>query len=175
MFNIQRLMFAEVNKLDTFHDLTDLLIKSRFPSLERLCIHTMKETYGDTLEGMKFNTEEFLKALLKNSPFLKSMHFLGYNVWDISNEFLFQVIKNSNVYVNFGKVRIDYDYKVGLILSDKYKRNTRQSSMEQYLLDHDISVFDKYQKMKAEFAVWFEEKSNWKSFDCMKTLHGNNF
>ena len=118
---------------------------------------------------------KFVESLLNNSPFLKSIHFLGYNVWDVSNEFLFQVIKNSNVYVNFGKIEIAYDYKVGLILSDRYKRNVRQLSLEQYLLDHDISVFDKYQKMKAEFSVWFEEKSNWKSFGCMKALHENNF
>ena len=153
MFNMKRLMFARVNRPKTFQDIYDLLNETRFPLLERLCIQTVKETYGENLEGIKFKTEKFVESLLKNSPFLKSIHFLGYNVWDVSNEFLFQVIKNSNVYVNFGKIEIAYDYKVGLILSDRYKRNARQLSLEQYLLDHDISVFDKYQKMKAEFSV----------------------
>ena len=171
MLIIKRLMFARVNMPKTFHDITDLLKKGRFPLLERLCIQTVNEKYGENLEGIKFKTGEFLESLLKNSPFLKSIHFLGYNVWDVSNEFLFKIIKNTNIYINFGKVTIDYDCKVGLILSDKYKRNARQLSMEQYLLDHDISVFDKYQKMKADFSIWFEEKSNWKSFGCMKALH----
>ena len=87
---------------------------------------------------------------------------------------LLQIIKDSNVYINFGKIKIAYDYKDGLVLSAKKKNQKRQLSLEQYLLDHDMSVFNKYQKMKDDFYIWFKEISNWHSFDCINELYKEN-
>ena len=111
---------------------------------------------------------------------MKSVHLLTkyseneHVIWNISNEQLFQIIKESNVYINFGKIKIAYDYKDGLVLSAKRKNQKRQLSLEQYLLDLDMSVFNKYQKMKVEFSLWFKERSNWHSLDCMNELHKEN-
>ena len=48
--------------------------------------------------------------MLEKSPSLISIHFLGryfkHDFWNISNELLFQIIKDSNVYINFGRVKI---------------------------------------------------------------------
>ena len=119
--------------------------------------------------------------MLEKSPSLKSIHLLikysenEHVIWNISNEQLFQIIKESNVYINFGKIKIAYDYKDGLVLSAKKKNQKRQLSLEQYLLDHDMSVFNKYQQMKDEFSIWFKERSNWHSFGSMNELYKEDF
>ena len=145
--------------------------------LERLCIEEVKHN-GENIEQVQLFSDTSLKSFLEKSPSLKSIHFLGKNfdhdIWNISNKLLFQIIKDSNIYINFGKVKIGYDYKAGVVLSAQDKKQIKQLSLERYLLDHDVSVFNKYQKMKDEFSVWFNERSNWHSFDCMNELHKEN-
>ena len=145
--------------------------------LERLCIKVDTQS-GENIEHVQLFSNASLKSFLEKSQSLKSIHLLGRNfehdIWNISNQLLFKIIKDSNVFINFGKIRIGYDYKVGLVLSTKDKNHKRQLSLEQYLLDHDMSVFNKYQIMKDEFSVWFKERSNWHSFGCMNELHEEN-
>ena len=78
---------------------------------------------------------------------------------------MFQIINELNVYVNLGRIQINYDYKTGLDLSAEGKEQEKQLSFEKYLLERDMSAFDNYQKMKADFSVWLKERSNWNSFD----------
>ena len=170
-------MFTKGNNPERFENLIEFFNEARFPCLERLCIDEAKED-GEDIEHVKLFSDASLISMLEKSPSLKSIHFLGryfeHDIWNISNELLFQIIKDSNVYINFGKVKIGYDYKVGLVLSTKDKNHKRQLSLEQYLLDHDMSVFNKYQKMKDDFYIWFKEISNWHSFDCINELYKEN-
>ena len=165
---IKRLMFHNGEHFERFQILKNLFEKARFPLLERLCVSISKRI-GEDLDQMKIFTDESFDSFLKSSPHLKSIHLIGpmieNDVWNISNELVFNLINQSNIYVNFGKVEIGYESNIGLVLSDKLGWYNRQLSMEQYLLDHDISVFDKYQKMKADFYFWLEEGSHWDAFD----------
>ena len=174
MSKIKRLMFTKGDNPDRFECLIEFFNEARFPLLERLCIEVAKES-GQNTKHLKLFSDASLKSLLHNSPSLKSIHFLGkwfnHDIWKISNQLLFDIIKESDVYINFGKIKFSYDYKVGPVLSAKDKNQKRQLSLEQYLLDHDMSVFNKYQKMKDDFYIWFKERSNWHSFDCINELH----
>ena len=174
MCKIKRLMFTCGNK--RIEHLFESFNEARFPLLERLCIEDSHYPHENIEQGGIFS-DTSLKSLLEKSPSLKSIHLLckysenEHVIWNISNELLFQIIKESNVYINFGKIKIAYDYKDGLVLSAKKKNQKRQLSLEQYLLDHDMAVFNKYQKMKVEFSLWFKERSNWHSFESMKELY----
>ena len=167
-------MFTCGDNPERFERFIEFFNEARFPMLERLCIEEA-EQYGENIEHVKLFSDASLKSFLENSPCLKSIHFVGkyfeHDIWNISNQLLFKIIKESNVYINFGKIRIGYDYKVGLVLSTKDKNQKRQLSLEQYLLDHDMSVFNKYQKMKDDFYIWFKERSNWHSFYCINELY----
>ena len=173
MCKIKRLMFTCGNK--RIERLFDSFNEARFPLLERLCIEDSHYPHENIEQGGIFS-DTSLKSLLEKSPSLKSIHLLTkysdneHVIWNISNKLLFKVIKDSNVYINFGKIKIGYDYKVGAVLSAKDKNQKRQLSLEQYLLDHDMSVFNKYQKMKDEFSIWLMERSNWHSLYCMNKL-----
>ena len=171
---IKRLMVTCGDKPERFEHLIKFFKEARFPLLERFCIKEVNQNRED-IEHVKLFSDASLKSFLEKSQSLKSIHLLGRNfehdIWNISNKLLFQIIKESNVYINFGKIKISYDYKDGLVLSAKKKNQKRQLSLEQYLLDHDMSVFNKYQKMKAEFFLWFKERSNWHSFRSMKELY----
>ena len=177
MRNIKRLMFTNDDNFERFESLIKAFNEAKLPLLERLCIEGVEQS-GEIIGQNKLFSDASLKSLLKKSPCLKSIHLLGisfeHDIWNISNKLLFQIIRDSNVYINFGKVKIGYDYKVGAVLSAKDKNQKRQLSLEQYLLDHDMSVFNKYQKMKDDFSIWFKERSNWHSFDCMNELHKEN-
>ena len=177
MRKIKRLMFTKGDNPERFERLIEFFNEARFPLLERLCIEVAKQI-GENTRDLKLFSDASLKSLLQNSPSLKSIHFLGkwfkHDIWNISNQLLFDIIKESNIYINFGKVKIAYDYKVGAILSAKDKNQKRQLSLEQYLLDHDMSVFNKYQKMKEHFYIWFKERSNWHSFYCINELYKEN-
>ena len=177
MSKIKRLMFTKGNNPERFENLIEFFNEARFPCLERLCIDEANRNV-ENIENVTLFSDASLISMLEKSPSLISIHFLGryfeHDIWNISNELLFQIIKDSNVYINFGTVKIGYDYKVGLVLSTKDKDQKRQLSLEQYLLDHDMSVFNKYQKMKDDFYIWFKERSNWHSFDCMNELYKEN-
>ena len=166
---IKRLMFRCGENPEIFKRLIEFFNEARFPLLERLCIADI----GENVKHVKLVSDAPLKSLLQNSPALKSIHFLDfdYDIWNLSNKLLFQIIKESNVYINFGKIKIGYDYKVGLVLSAQENNQKRQLSLEQFLLDHDMTVFNKYQKMKDDFHIWFKERSNWHSFDCINELY----
>ena len=169
MSKIKRLMFRCGENPEIFKRLIEFFNEARFPLLERLCIADI----GENVKHVKLVSDAPLKSLLQNSPALKSIHFLDfdYDIWNLSNKLLFQIIKESNVYINFGKIKIGYDYKVGLVLSAQENNQKRQLSLEQFLLDHDMTVFNKYQKMKDDFHIWFKERSNWQSFDCINELY----
>ena len=177
MHKIKRLMLTWSDNPERFERLINFFNEARFPMLERLSIEEVKHN-GENIEQVQLFSDASLKSFLEKSPSLKSIHFLGINfehdIWNISNELLFQIIKDSNIFINFGKIKIAYDSKIGMVLSAKDKNQKRQLSLEQYLLDHDMSVFNKYQKMKAEFSIWFKERSNWHSFDCINELHKEN-
>ena len=174
MCKIKRLMFTCGIKPGRFVHLIKFFKEARVPLLERLCIKVDTQS-GENIEHVQLFSNASLKSFLEKSQSLKSIHLLGRNfehdIWNISNQLLFKIIKDSNVFINFGKIRIGYDYKVGLVLSTKDKNHKRQLSLEQYLLDHDMSVFNKYQKMKDDFYIWFKETSNWHSFYCIDELY----
>ena len=169
-------MFTLGDNPERFERFIEFFNKSRFPLLERFCIKEVNQNRED-IEHVKLFSDASFKSFLEKSPSLKSIHLLAkyseneHVIWNISNELLFEIIKESNVYINFGKIKISYDYKDGLVLSAKKRNQKRQLSLEQYLLDHDMSVFNKYQKMKVEFSLWFKERSNWHSFRSMNELH----
>ena len=174
MHKIKRLLFTYGDNPERFEHLIEFFNEARFPFLERICIEEVEHN-GENIDQVQLFSDASLKSFLEKSPSLKSIHFLGKNfehdIWNISNELLLQIIKDSNVFINFGKIKIGYDSKVGVVLSAQGKNQIRQLSLEQYLLDHDITVFNKYQKMKDDFSIWFKERSNWHSFDCMNELH----
>ena len=174
MHKIKRLLFTYGDNPERFECLIEFFNEAKFPLLERLCIEEVKHN-RENIEQVQLFSDALLKSFLEKSPALKSIHFLGKNfehdIWNISNELLFQIIKDSNIFINFGKIKIAYDSKIGMVLSAKDKNQKRQLSLEQYLLDHDMSVFNKYQKMKDDFYIWFKERSNWHSFDCINELH----
>ena len=170
MVKIKRLMLVggRAGNRQRYLQLKNFLEMARFPLLERLCIRVEK-FFLENLVRVDIFCDDSLKLLLKNSPCLKSIHLLRKNIehdfWNISNHLLFEIINELNVYVNFGRIQINYDYKTGLDLSAEGKDHEKQLSFEKYLLERDMSAFDKYQKMKADFSVWLKERSNWNSFD----------
>ena len=75
-------------------------------------------------------TEEFFSNLMSNAPNLKSIHLEGSEC-PVSYQFMHNFFKNSNVFVCFNS-----------------------KSFEEYLIESDLIVFRKYNRMKNSFAEW---------------------
>ena len=85
-------------KIDKFP--SDLFEFASWPSLERLWIE------GPFLDSStKLVSDESIKTLISRSPHLKSFHLVDTVTCDISNEVMFDICKETNIFVSFGKVR----------------------------------------------------------------------
>ena len=102
----------------------------QFPVLERVYFHPNWKNYPSL-------KQKHLQNLLNNCPQLKSIQFSGKLGNNLSNKFLFDIFKMSNVLV---------------IFRDSFK----QFEMEDYFKNRNVSLYEKYQLMKKEFSKWCE-------------------
>ena len=107
------------------------LAKISFPVLERLYYHP------DDISDITIK-EKTLQTLLKNTPKLKSIQFSGQIANDLTNEFLFDIFKKSNVFVLVGD-------------------SVSQIELENFFKQSDSVQSEKYQIMKAEVLKWWYE------------------
>ena len=72
---------------------------------------------------------------------------------------LFDVCKNSNIFVSFGKVEShnpdSLEFKINV------KKCLRQLQMEKYFCVNDFDVYDKYQDKKDDFTNWLDNDISW--------------
>ena len=104
-----------------------------FPNLERFHISS------DRLN------EEDLRNLIKNAPKLRSIQ-LDRPILEISNQSLYEIFKNSNILVIFGK---------------NGSKDGKQSSFEEFLIETDL--FRKYHRMKKNFEKWCDNNPEYGS------------
>ena len=121
-----------------------VLASQYFPALERLC-----------LETRIYMTMENLEKLIKNAPNLKSIQFSnviygGRLFFNLPNEFLYKICKDENIFIIFGH-----------ILGKNPKNSAEQKSFEDYLIENDVNVFRKYNRMKKDFLKWCENNSRY--------------
>ena len=112
------------------------LKKYDFPFLERLYV-----------QGCKVSPKELEKFVTK-APILKSIQLTWCkNTYLFTDDFLYNTIKESNVLIFFGS-----------ILKNPYhnKYEIKLESFEEFLMEHDLSVFQKYCRMKISFTKWCE-------------------
>ena len=99
------------------------------------------------------------------------IHFDDPQQCDMSMKFLFEVCKETNIYVSFGAIEEYFDDFESAEYNNHIKKSRRQFEMEKYFCKQDFVVYDKYQKMKKEFSKWLNKDSpQW--FNCinMNTL-----
>ena len=82
--------------------------------------------------------ENAFRCLLKNTPKLKSIQFNEMFAHNLSNTFLFDMFKQSNVIVFYGD-------------------SLRQLELETNFKNSDAEQFEKYQERKMAFLKWFEK------------------
>ena len=99
--------------------------------LERLYYHP------DDISDITIKEKTF-QTLLKNTPKLKSIQFSGQIANDLSNEFLFDIFKKSNVFVLVGDTM-------------------SQIELENFFKQSDSVQSKKYEIMKAEVLKWWYE------------------
>ena len=133
----------------------DILETANWPSLERLWIQRL---FFES--SVKRISDKNIKTLLLNSPNLKSIHFHDIEVCDISNEVLFDISQNTNIFISFGQVKRNIKSEC-LEFKNNLKSNPRQLDMERYFYENNFDVFDKYQDMKNDFANWLDRDISW--------------
>ena len=101
-----------------------------FPVLERLYFHP--NGFNETLK------QKYVQNLLTNTPNLKSIQFGGCLANNLTDRFLFDIFKNSNIFV---------------IIGDSLK----QLKMEDYFKNRSTALYQKYQLMKQDFSKWCEK------------------
>ena len=144
---------------------SELLEIASWPSLERLWIG-IEEPFWEIDQETKF-TDNCIKSLLSNSLRLKSIHFYDSDQCDISNEFLFEMCKERNIFVSFGPVptfRYPKRQREYSGFKADIMKSPRQLEIEIYFCEQDIEVYYKYQNMKNEFSKWLNQDSPW--FNC---------
>ena len=99
-----------------------------FPVLERFYVNPQKR-------AQKIMTEKTLKQFVKNAPKLKSIMF-GENLdnSDITNAFLFDSFKKSQVFVTFGN-------------------STRQIILDNYFKENSYLVYKEYQMVQSSMEI----------------------
>ena len=103
-----------------------------FPVLERLYVRPK-------VKQDEIITEKTLKTFVNNAPNLKSVQFgENLNRSDITNSFLFDIFKKSQVFVIFGQL-------------------LRQILLENYFEESCHLEYKKYQKFKREFSRFCED------------------
>ena len=127
---------------------SEVLEFANWPALERL--------WTQTSESDVF-TVKCIKALISNSPKLKSIHFDDPDECNFSDKFLFETCKETNICISFGYQRF-FESKSHI------KKNPRQLEMEKFICKQDINVYEKYQNMKNEFCKWLKKGSP--CFNC---------
>ena len=144
--SLPRLIYLSVQLFDDglldmeHNECCPILTNSNFPALERLYLSS--KGAKATLEFKHF--EDFLDR----APNLKSIQIDEDFNFDITNEDLFKMIKDRNIFVVFGQVLHNR--------TTKSKRNLfRQIALEDFLINDPI-VYLRYGKMKQQFKVWCE-------------------
>ena len=144
--SLQRLKYLSVQLFDDglsdmeHNECCPILIKNDFPALERLYLSS---------KGAKATIEfKYFEDFLDRAPNLKSIQIDEDFNFDITNEDLFKMIKDRNIFVVFGQVLHNR--------TTKSKRNLfRQIALEDFLINDPI-VYLRYGKMKQQFKVWCE-------------------
>ena len=72
---------------------------------------------------------------------------------------MFDICKETNIFVSFGKVRSHNPYSLEFNIN--IKKCLRQLQMEKYFCVNDFDVYDKYQDMKDDFANWLDNDISW--------------
>ena len=114
------------------HHLLTKLAALHFPALERLYFNPTDKNSSNSLD------QKALQNLLENAPKLKSIQFGQRFITNITNRFLFDIFKRSNVLAFFGD-------------------SLSQLEMENYFKNKSTEQFEKYQEMKMGFLKWFEK------------------
>ena len=107
------------------------LASIHFPVLERIYFHP-------NIILFHYMEENAFRCLLKNTPKLKSIQFNEMFAHNLSNTFLFDMFKQSNVIVFYGD-------------------SLRQLELETNFKNSDAEQFEKYQERKMAFLKWFEK------------------
>ena len=127
--SLKYISFRRIHDLDSVRFWTKFSMMN-FPVLERLYFHR---------KGLdKPLKQNFVQNFLNNTPYLKSIQFGGCLANNLTDKFLFDVFKNSNIFV---------------IIGDSLK----QLKMEDYFKSRSTALFQKYQLMKEEFSKWCED------------------
>ena len=101
----------------------------KFPVLTRL--------YYNPINFSNSFDQKMCTSLLENAPKLKRIQFGKYMGSNLTNIFLFDIFKHSNVCVFFGD-------------------SLRQLQMENYFRNSSTLYYEKYQEMKLDFMNWFQ-------------------
>ena len=171
--NIEELMFEGCFMTnESFHSISQLpslkklkiesipnniLESANWPSLERLWIQRIFYNWNTSVNKI---SDKNIKTLISNSPNLKSIHFHDIDQCHISNEVLFDICQNTNIFISFGQVKRSIKSEC-LEFKNNLKRNPRQLEMERYFYENNLDVFDKYQDMKNDFANWLDRDISW--------------
>ena len=118
------------------HDCFPIFVRCHFPKLEKIYMYSSQAT-------TKLETKH-LEQFLAQSANLKSIEFDGHFNIDIANEYLYQIIKDRNIFIIFSRNP-----------GKKIRRNlldTKQSSLEDFLRQ-DPFVHAKYQTMKKQNSI----------------------
>ena len=139
----------------------ETLENANWPALEMLWLIGPEEDGSeDSYRKVRF-TDKCINALLSNSPKLKSIRFEDPEQCGMSNKFLFETCKKTNVFISFGG--IEYSWKN---LETVIKSSPQQLEMEKYFCFQDFDVYNKYKNMKNEFTDWLNRKDDpW--FNCI--------
>ena len=80
-------------------------------------------------------------------------------------KYLFEVCKETNIYISFGSQEYFEDFELAEY-NNHIKKSGRQFETEKYFCKQDFEVYNKYQNLKKEFSKWLNKDSPlW--FNCI--------
>ena len=140
---------------NTYH--LELLIKwIKCSNLEKLELMAEKNYYFSN-EKPKSLTDKSMEILLKKCPKLKSLKLaVREDIWDLSNEYLFELCKNRNIFVYFDHIKLCDDICAKGHDEDLSKR---QYSIMKFFHEQDPRTLKKYIEMEKVYLRY--NVKNW--------------
>ena len=148
--NLECLIISNCSGFDdtAFQNLSEL----SFPKLQRLFIYRDCPTLGPEIENL-------IRQIIQNCPYLKSIQFF-YNMSFIPGkenvksqaQMVFKIIKESNVFICWQN-ELNWSFP-------SMNCKAMQTATEKCLKIEDLSVFEKYMKMKNDFLKWCNVNDN---------------
>ena len=134
--HLESLILSDCYGINTF--VIKELAKLNFPELKMLHIKLLTEVNPE-------NPNEIIKKFIKNCPKLKTIYFFGERL-KIDNHFILTMFKDFNVHISIDSRPFISAYERYTLIS-KESLEKQQTSLEEYMKDHDSQLHEKYMKM----------------------------